>query len=294
MGTLAAVAAAPAAISEAAAGRTDAIKLLSFNIREGGIQFGPLGQTAKLIGESGADFVGVQEIQKSGPQLAKLTGLHLFDQGGKSPCILSRWPLAKASALKWGARYDVPEHGPLWIFNAHFASTPYQPYQLAQIPYHNKGPFISTAAEAIAEALRARGMQVSRLLMDMGPAIAAGEPIVLTVDFNEPSHLDWTERAAQAGRCKLPVAWPTSRAITDAGLTDAYRAVYADEVKHPGHTWTPRPRKPDVFDRIDIIYTRKLRSTAAVVVGESKDNADVVVDPYPSDHRAVLVTATFK
>lgn len=292
LGAFAAATVLPGTLARAASERVDRLKVLSYNILEGGNRQ-PLKQTAKVIAESGADFVGIQEIMASGPKLAEMTGMHLFDQGNETTCILSRWPLDRALTLKWGARYLLPDRGPVWIFNAHLPSIPYQPYQLARIPYYEE-PFIATQAQAIAEALRARAAPLSRLLMDLGPAIASGEPIILTGDFNEPSHLDWTERAAEAGRCQLPVAWPTSRAIIDAGLIDAYRTVKANELDHPGLTWSPRPAERDIHDRIDFIYTRGLKPTAAAIVGESDENADIVVDPYPSDHRAVLVTASFK
>ena len=42
--------------------------------------------------------------------------------------------------------------------------------------------------------------------------------IAVTGDFNEPSHLDWTPRAATAGRCPLAVNYPSTRALTDTGL----------------------------------------------------------------------------
>lgn len=286
-------AAAPGCFAAEAPERTDPIKLLSFNIWMGGTRLHPLEQTAKVIRETGADFVGVQEMNNSGPPLAKLTGMHLFDQGGRSTRILSRWPVDTASKGKWGARYVVPRRGPVWVFNAHLPAAPYQPYQLAKIPY-GSGRFIKTAAEAIDEARKARGGHVKRLLDDMRPALDTGEPIVLTGDFNEPSHHDWTKRAAEAGRCALPVAWPASSDIVKAGLIDAYRTVYPDEVKRPGLTWTPRPSERDVLDRIDFVYTRGLRPTGAKVAGESDKHADLVVKPYPSDHRAVLVTARFE
>ena len=42
-------------------------------------------------------------------------------------------------------------------------------------------------------------------------------------------------------------------------------------------------------DRIDIIYAKGLEPESAAVIGESKEKADIVVDPFPSDHRAVFV-----
>ena len=52
-------------------------------------------------------------------------------------------------------------------------------------------------------------------------------PVFLTGDFNEPSHLDWTTAAANAKLCPLPVTWPSSKAVVDAGFVDAYEWVEA-------------------------------------------------------------------
>ncbi len=271
----------------AAEERRKPIRVLSYNIWVGG-EKGGIEQTAQVIRASQADLVGIQEAKASGPKLAELTGMSLFDQGGG--VILSRFKIIEESPQKYGVKVDVPGRGPVWMFNAHLPASPYQPYQLAKIPYGKENPFIETAAEAISEAIRARSGPLSRLLMDLGHAIRTGDPILLTGDFNEPSHLDWTERAAKAGRCQIPVAWPTGRAICDAGFSDAYRTVFPNEITHPGLTWTPVPGTREVHDRIDLIYVRGLKPMTAQVIGESTKNADLVVHPYPSDHRAVVIS----
>src|SRR5690606_38644608 len=123
--------------------------------------------------------------------------------------------------------------------------------------------------------------------------VARGERVLVTGDFNEPSHLDWTPAAAKAGRCPLPVAWPTSRAMAAADLADAYRALHDDPVKRPGLTWTPRKKDDDPkerHDRIDFVYAGPgVKVISARIVGEDEPHADVAVTPYPSDHRAVVV-----
>ena len=112
---------------------------------------------------------------------------------------------------------------------------PYQPYQLLKIPYAN-APFIATAAEAVNEARKARGAQVDSLLAELKPVLAAGQPVFLTGDFNEPSHQDWTPRAAAARKCPLAVEYPATLAIVSAGMRDSFRSLFPDEVSHPGET----------------------------------------------------------
>lgn len=262
------------------------IRVLSFNILVDA-QRGGVPQTAEVIKASKADSVGLQEVNKSGEELAQRTGMTFVKQpkGG----ILTRFPVVDKSHSGYGVKLEVAPGEFLWHFNVHLHHAPYQPYQLADIPYGKDNPFIRTPGEAIAEAIRARGLELAALLMDMGPAQRAKEKIVITGDFNEPSHLDWTEAAVKAGMIPVAVNWPQSRALIDSGFTDAYRQIYPDPVSKPGNTWTPTPSSRDVMDRIDFVYHSGLKPLKAEIVGEAPETSDIVVSPYPSDHRAVVI-----
>ena len=281
----------------------ESIRVMTFNMWVGG-ESGrqPLSQTAEVIRAAKADIVGLQEThgeKKNGEQpnngrkLAELLGWNYFDQGERT-AIITRFSIVTNTPAKWGVSIQVPTVGDVWMFNAHLMHAPYQPYQLLNIPYAD-APFIRTAEEAVAEARKARGDQVNRLIAELKPALATGRPIFLTGDFNEPSHLDWTERAAKAGKVPLAVEYPTTKAIAAAGMHDAFRKVYPDEVTHPGMTWTPTtsPDDPnDRHDRIDMVFFagKGVTSTKSEVVGEKSGVADIVVQPYPSDHRGVVAT----
>jgi exodeoxyribonuclease III len=52
-------------------------------------------------------------------------------------------------------------------------------------------PFLDTPEELVAAAHAARGAGVTALLQELSPRIKAGDAVVLTGDFNEPSHQDW-------------------------------------------------------------------------------------------------------
>ena len=90
----------------------------------------------------------------------------------------------------------------------------------------------------------------------------------------------------------MKVAYPASRQTSALGLVDAFRAAHPDESTALGHTWTPttRPDDPaDRHDRIDFVYVSpSIQVRSCEVVGESDDFADIVVRPFPSDHRAVV------
>ena len=188
----------------------------------------------------------------------------------------------------------MPSGKEVWFFNVHFAHAPYQPYQLLKIPYAN-APFINTPEEAVDEAKKARGHQVAGLIKDLQPALGSGKPVFLTGDFNEPSHQDWTARAAKAGKCPVAVEYPSTLAVTRIGMIDSYRALFPDEVTQRGNTWTPitRPDDPkDRHDRIDFVFFggKDVKAERSEIVGESKRFADIIVAPYPSDHRGVVTT----
>ncbi len=247
-----------------------------------------IARTLAVLREADGDVLALQEQSDLAETYAAALGMHCLVQD-RSTAILSRHEILEASPHRWGARIGVPGVGPLWVFNVHFPAAPYQPYQLAQIDYHD-GRLIATPAEAITEARLARGEPALRCLREMRSALAAGEPVILAGDFNEPSHLDWTPAAAAAGVRAHAVDWPTTRLFADAGLLDAYRALYPDPIARPGHTWTPRPDSVEVHDRIDLVMASPaLRPVEAAVLGETGPMSDVALDPWPSDHRAVRV-----
>lgn len=271
------------------------VRVMSLNMWGGGMRGGqPLEQMAAVIRAARADIVGVQEalsrddIDRSA-QLAEILGWYHLAQPDRT-AILSRFPVVGAVG-DLGAEFTLPEEKRLYVFNVHYYHTPYQPYQLLEIPF-NDGRFITTEAEAIEEARLARGAETDQLLHVLTPILSEGAPVCVTGDFNEPSDLDWTARAAEKGLAPIAVRWPATAALTEAGLVDVFRSIHPDETKVRGLTWTPKTNSDDPkdrHDRIDFVFAGgPLRAVSAEVVGESPENADIVVTPYPSDHRGVV------
>jgi exodeoxyribonuclease III len=263
------------------------ISVLTFNIALDG-KFGVPG-VIDLIRRSGADVVGLQESEKHTAEIAQALGFHYVQHGYAA--LLTRFDIEQVSPGSNGLILKTDEGQKFAFFNKHLYYKPYQPYQLLHIPYED-APFISTEAEAVAEATKARGADVEDVRKDIAGLPDRNLPTILVGDFNEPSHLDWTEAAARAGQHPLKVEWPASKAFAEDGFKDSYRQLRPDEVKHPGFTWTPTTEAGDPNDhrdRLDYILYRgagiKLRSVD--VIGENAENADIVVSPYPSDHRAV-------
>jgi endonuclease/exonuclease/phosphatase family metal-dependent hydrolase len=268
------------------------IRVLTFNIELDG-KLG-LNEVIDLIRHSGADIVGLQESEQNSAKIAEALGFHYVQHGYTA--LLTRLDIDNATAGGSGIIVHTSGGKKFAFFDKHLFYKPYQPYQLLGIPYEN-GAFIKTEAQAIEEAKKARGADVEDVLKDIASLKSTALPTILVGDFNEPSYLDWTEAAAKSGRHPIKVAWPSTKAFAAIGFLDSYRRIYPDEMAHPGFTWTPTTKPDDAkdhHDRLDyILYRGKgIQLKSVDIIGENKQNATIVVTPYPSDHRAV--TAVFE
>ncbi|HAZ00226.1 MAG TPA: endonuclease/exonuclease/phosphatase family protein [Opitutae bacterium] len=280
------------------------LKVMSYNIHRGGIVCNkqPLSQTAMAIQLAQADIVGIQETRSPKgdtlEDLAKLLGWN--HDMGKGSKILTRYEIIES--LNSGVKVKMDSGREAYIFNLHLPSHPRQSFQLLGIrpgwhKHTNDIVFIKTEAEAIEWAKKARGAEIQKLLKVISSLPDKKAPVFVVGDFNEPSHLDWTEAAAKSGRHPIKVEYPNSLAMAHAGFSDSYRMIYPDEMEKPGITWSTNYKDDDPtthHDRIDFVYYKgkALKVTEVKMVGENKAKADIVVSPYPSDHRAVVATFT--
>lgn len=123
--------------------------------------------------------------------------------------------------------------------------------------------------------------------------------VLIFGDFNEPSYLDWTEDAAKAGIHPLKVEFPTSKKLAEVGFVDALRQLYPNVVEKPAFSWPwaevddPTLGSEYHNDRIDFVYVRggmgAMNVLDASIVGGNASGVDLVCEPYPSDHKAVVV-----
>ena len=271
--------------------------LMSFNILYGGTHLGQsLEQTAAVIRLAQADIVVACEQWGNAEPLADLLGFtcHIVvaPPYWKSVAVLSRYPITETFAN--GVRLELDLQQSVCVFGVHLTSTPYQPYRVRDKAYTKK-------EEILDEARETREQELVVVLSEIQPLIEAGERVWRCGDFHEPSHLDWTLASAREGHhFGLEMPCPCSKRVTESGMEDAYRVVFPDVCRHPGYTWTSVPglgvggserAEDEVHDRIDFIYYARLglEPRAASIVGENSRNADLVVSPFPSDHRAVAV-----
>lgn len=273
---------------------------MTFNIWVGGEEGGqPIEQTVEVIRAAGADIVGMQEsiahrdngeyVDNAATIAGQLGWNYVRQNGGRA--ILSRFEIVGLTPDRQGAELKLSSGNSFYLFNIHFSPSPYQPYQLLKIPYGD-APFLETAEELIEAANQARGKEVERVLAEIEPLMSAGHALALMGDFNEPSHLDWTHRAVRKNLIPVEVPYPATSAVTALGLVDAFRFIHPDELRNRGLTWTPITSEDDPadkHDRIDMIFVSpNIRINDSKIIGEQERYADIVVTPYPSDHRAVV------
>lgn len=293
---------APARTGAAAPATVD-VRVMSFNILYGGdeISLGgdhghwcqdgagcaeTLEQVAAAIRVARADVVGMQEGTGNGCRIAAMLGWYC---NGRLQ-VLSRFRLLDPpDGNGIYVHVEVAPGRVMAIGNVHLPSDPYGPY------YPREG---WTLNEVLALEHELRMPAIEPQLAALPPIAAAGIPVILTGDFNSPSHLDWTSAvsAVRPVEVPYPIDWPVGRALADAGFRDSYREVRPDPVADPGFTWTsgyPRERKGvEVHDRIDwVLHAGPSEALASEVVGEAAyPGTDVALDPWPSDHRAVVST----
>lgn len=306
-----------AALAGAASAQASELTIMSFNIYGGGANDKkPVDETVAAIRAVNPDIIGIQETRLESdpctadtcpatgdsvaPRIAAALGYHCYDQAAQNDAlwanaILSRYPIGKATPNDTGVEIIV-DGRKVHAFNIHLDDSPYQPYQLLGIEYGD-APFLKTADEAVKAAADTRGPGLKLLFDDMASAGPSDADFVFG-DFNEPSHRDWTESAVKAGNQPMVVPFPTVKAIEDLGFVDTFRAIYPDAGAKPGMTWTPTTEATatdDHHDRIDFALARgkDLKVIAAGIVGEKAPEADIVVTPWPSDHRATMAKVQF-
>lgn len=276
------------------------VRIMSYNILWGGdeinlntgnwcregqsCQAETFAQTVQVIRSSGADVVGLNEADTHTKSLAQALGWY-YDERMH---VISRFPLIDPAGGNGRATFvEVQTNKVIAIGNVHLPSDEYGPELIRDG---------ATVADVIEAEDRLRVTAMRPYLDTLTPIANGGTPTFLTGDYNSPSHLDWTAAmAAVRPAVREPIAWPVTVATSAAGFSDSYRTIHPDPATRFGLTWTagyPGMPTNETHDRIDHVDYRNATPTASKVVGESAANADIVVSPWPSDHRAVVSTFT--
>ena len=278
------------------------------------------GKTARermieIVRDSRADVVAMIETYGSAADIAESLGFEYHTESASANlCIFSRYPLSEIELLEGlnpfsfiAATVTLPGGQRVRVYDIWLTSGGRHIVDI-------KNPQVSD--EEFTRGDDNRYEHVQQLLehprFQKDYANAEAVPLIVAGDFNCVSHLDHTEETKRAGlnhARDLPIK--TSKAMTDLGFTDTYRAAHP-EIRPDtyGHTWTtvgmgfvyeadkgfvpvdenPEPKYRDPYTRIDYIYAygRKLGIAESDVLTHHPSNPKRSFPEFPSDHAAVV------
>ncbi len=244
------------------------------------IEYGGDASTDKVIRSMDADVVGVLESYNRLPQIAKRTGYPYYNVGLQ---LLSKYPIQEPSGAEGlYALIEVQPGYAVAFFNTHLDYVAYGPRLLAS---GRSVPDVMASEETV------RAATLRPQLPRMAALAAAGFPVILTGDFNEPSSLDYTGGTVGShDGVNEAVPWPVSESLFDIGFVDTFRQSHPDPVIDPGITYAAG--KASTGDRIDYVYAGgPVRTLDSKLIGETGGaHVDVGFDTWTSDHRAVMST----
>ncbi len=256
------------------------------------------------IRQSGVDLIGLQESSPAtAARMAEQLGWHHAPKGTGSVQIISRHKIVESFTPEGvdtsrfvGARIQLTEQPlrEIVFISLHLDYVHYGPYAAFQTG--------ATPTSVLKENARSkRSEQITAMLGGMKPLLenSNSTPVILTGDFNVPSHLDWTTKNSASHGNIGAVPWPESSAVEKAGFVDSYRAIHPDPVSEPGTTWSPIHKTPEPQDRIDFIHHHGKRlsvmksavfnTAVEVTLGAwGADTTPVAKNTWPSDHSAVV------
>eukprot|EP01054_Gregarina_sp_Poly1_P004825 Gregarina_sp_Poly_1__4824@NODE_256_length_10541_cov_633_466679_g223_i0_p4_GENE_NODE_256_length_10541_cov_633_466679_g223_i0NODE_256_length_10541_cov_633_466679_g223_i0_p4_ORF_typecomplete_len347_score39_94Exo_endo_phos/PF03372_23/9_3e10_NODE_256_length_10541_cov_633_466679_g223_i064127452 len=314
------------------------LRIFQFNTwQEGGRVKGGFESIVDEIVRSDADVVTLSEVRRRflGSFLRKLVrvlrakGQNYYTFNSVDSALLSRYPISSHSVVydyrgdKGSIHKAVTKVGgaEASLYTAHldYRDCPY--YDIRGYDgstWVSKPPVTDLDTVLRLNRQSKRDDAIDAFIKDAEVDKQAGRLIILGGDFNEPSHLDWTENTKGLRDHRgLVVPWDVSTKLQRAGYIDAYRALFANPVTHPGFTqpadceaaplkdlvWSP---EADDRERIDFIYFSPFHGftlanislvgpTGDIVRGRRtvEQTEDKIVPPlgvWPTDHRALLAT----
>lgn len=248
------------------------LDVLSFNILHSGNTPGPTAADslyrlprhsaiADVIVRSDPDIVLIQEESEDQRvfELLKERDPSWNRRGGgtRGQATYARFPI---EGIDRDTSRIMHPSGPVVVHNVHWKPYPYGPYLIQDRLL--AGQEIDPR-EILEES--DKGDIYFQTYRSVHPSLVNGVPVIIGGDFNEPSHLDWTDAWQQSKldrwvsnptdtRLGPAISWKGSQVLSTPmkftqelqieaplpGLFDVYRHLRPSETMHPGHTWTPK------------------------------------------------------
>lgn len=258
--------------------------------------------TIGILKKSQADVILMVETYGAAPMIADSLG-YQYNLISSNLCIFSRYPIVK--------KYAFPDEIDTFNFGGveiDMDGTPVRLFDtwIHYLPDMRLVPTDKSEEEILAwDDAGTRDEEIRRILEVLKPMRAESDsiPIIMGGDFNDHSHLDWTEATKDLyNHGGAVVNWTVSKEMEGAGFKDSFREIHPDPVKNIGVTWLTDAdslETPNRQDRIDFIYYQG--KTIQAVESQCYDN--ILGQPfsfkgedffYASDHGFVLTTFKIK
>lgn len=263
------------------------LRIMSFNIELGGA-YVDFDSVIRAIKSADPDIVALQEPYGELGKIAGRLGWHYNLRNH----IVSRFPLLDPPEAD--GIYLLVEVAPdqvVAVANVHLPSDPYGE------DWIRDG---RSLADVVQLEQQVRLPEMQRYLAVLPVLQRQKIPVFVAGDFNSPAAADWSPAAiVKYPFRRYPVDWPVAAAIAAAGFRDSYREAHPDPLLNPGFTWWAARPPLSGYDpeaegawqsRIDFIwYAGPAKLQSVRLAGESgAQDVAVPVDPWPSDHRAVI------
>ena len=266
------------------------LKVLTFNIWDGG-SHRPLVWTQNILDDIDPDIIVIQETktphthQEERIDISRQLLSHLNRHDNKWTYKTQGWrqSIFSKHRIDSTSNYSITIdcHDELiTIFNIHL----HYLYNPADVIIEEN--YTEKDIDKLIACSNTRLRQIHEIITEW-KGLNNTQHTIIAGDFNEPSHLDWTEAVVQAGKKPFAVEFVVTKSIEEEGFIDAFRETYPNPMETPGNTWSPiYPSFPQ--DRIDFIFyqskNQKLTHRNTQIIGPEE------YPKWPSDHRAVMTT----
>lgn len=320
---------------------TKEFKVLQFNIwQEGTVVPGGYEALISQIIQTEADFVTLSEVRnynntRFGDRIVeslKDSGYTFYSFYSDDSGLISKYPIIDSTVVyalenDQGSAYRAlidMDGQEVALYTCHLDyrhCTYYDVYGYSGTTWEKREPLLDIDSILADNVASKRDDAMKAIIEHAEKDREQNRLIFIGGDYNEPSHLDWTEETKDMYFHQgLIIPWTVSTLLAEAGYTDTYREIYPSAVTHPGFTFpSANPHvniekllwaaESDERERVDFIHYaphKQLILKDAIIWGpkESIKEGKVITENtedifkigesiWPTDHKAVLATFEF-
>lgn len=314
------------------------LKVLQFNIwQEGTVVPGGYEAIISQIIQSDADFVTLSEVRNYNNtrfcdriiESLKDSGYTYYSFYSYDSGLISRYPIIDSTVVfppqnDEGSAYRalIDMNGQeVALYTCHLDyrhCTYYDIYGYSGVTWEKREPLLDLDSILTDNRLSKRDDAMAAIIKMAEEDRAKNRLVFIGGDYNEPSHLDWTEETKDLySHQGLVIPWTVSSMLEKANYIDAYRELYPSAVTHPGFTFPSAnsyvdlsqllwAEESDERERVDFIHytpNSQLKLQEVIIWGpqESIHTSQIVIEKsldtfrkapgiWPTDHKGVLAT----